>query len=114
MAATKQWLLGIKKDAYAGHGVSAADTLKLLALIERQLSDVQTHYDAWQQAEAALTMSRTQNIALSHTAMRAEQAEAALAQYQEWRQEDADNLNHCIRAKQQAEAALATQRPVAA
>lgn len=31
---------------------------------------------------------------------RAEQAEDALAQCQAWRQEDADNLNHCIRAKQ--------------
>lgn len=32
---------------------------------------------------------------------RAEDAEAKLAQCQAWRQEDADNLNHCIRAKQQ-------------
>lgn len=35
---------------------------------------------------------------------RAERAEAALAQCQVWRQEEADSLNHCIRAKQQAEA----------
>ena len=34
---------------------------------------------------------------------RAEAAEAALAQCQAWRQEDADNLGHCIRAKQKAE-----------
>lgn len=31
---------------------------------------------------------------------RAEAAEGALAQCHAWRQEDADNLNHCIRVKQ--------------
>ena len=36
------------------------------------------------EAQAALTMSRTQNIALSHTALRAEQAEAALADLQQY------------------------------
>lgn len=40
------------------------------------------------------------NEAGFHAARRAETAEAALAQCQAWRQEDADNLNHCIRAKQ--------------
>ena len=37
---------------------------------------------------------------LTQAESRAEAAEAALAQCQAWRQEDADNLNHCIRAKQ--------------
>lgn len=37
---------------------------------------------------------------LRHATERAQQAEAALAQCRAWRQQDADNLNHCIRAKQ--------------
>lgn len=39
-------------------------------------------------------------LALRDATGRAEAAEAALAQCRAWRQEDADNLNHCIRAKQ--------------
>lgn len=38
---------------------------------------------------------------------RAERAAAQLAQCQAWRQDDADNLNHCIRARQKLEAKLA-------
>lgn len=41
---------------------------------------------------------------------RAQVAEAALAQCQAWRQEDADNLNHCIRAKQKLADERATLR----